>query len=185
MSRVETVYLGQARNGTRRRDGARRWRAVLALVLAVPSAPLIAQHDPRLLPAPRELVRIEAPRRFETTITFPTLRTEADRSAAREFVETMRERGIRAELGAPARGWPVALHREGSAEARDVLRRLGVPFDSAMRAEGYVLAVGADGAVIIAASDAGTFYALQTLKQLFVGSGVGTTVTPADRKSVV
>ena len=104
MMRVETMHVGQARHGARCRDGARRWCAALALVLALPSTPLIAQHDPRLLPAPRELVRSEAPRRFETTITFPTLRTEADRSAAREFVETMRERGIRAELGAPARG---------------------------------------------------------------------------------
>ena len=179
------VPSGAVERGHRRRRSmgprlvALRLARLLALALAMSGSSLAAQHDPRLLPAPRELVRVEAPRRFETTITFPTLRTDADRHAAREFVETMRERGIRAEVGSPARGWPVALHREGSAEARDILRRLGVPFDSAMRAEGYVLAVGADGAVVVAASDAGTFYALQTLKQLFVGSGTGTTVTPA------
>ena len=137
-----------------------------------------AQDAPRLLPAPRELVRVEPARPFDATITFPNLRTEADRVAAREFVDAMRERGLRAELGG-TRGWPVALHREGSAEARDVLRRLGVPFDSAMRGEGYVLAVGADGAVVVAASDAGAFYALQTLKQLFTGTGPRARVTPA------
>ncbi|MDQ8146016.1 MAG: glycoside hydrolase family 20 zincin-like fold domain-containing protein, partial [Gemmatimonadota bacterium] len=160
------VPLGAVERGHRRRRSmgprlvALRLARLLALALAMSGSSLAAQHDPRLLPAPRELVRVETPRRFEATITFPTLRTEADREAAREFVETMRERGIRAEVGSPARGWPVALHREGSAEARDILRRLGVPFDSAMRAEGYVLAVGADGAVVVAASDAGTFYAL-------------------------
>ena len=156
------------------RSSARR--AVLLALLVAGAAR--AQELPRLLPAPRELVRVEAPRPFDATITFPALRLEADRVAAREFVEAMRERGLRAELGNP-RGWPVAIHREGSAEARDVLRRLGVPFDTAMRAEGYVLAVGTDGAVVVAASDAGAFYGLQTLKQLFSGSGPRARVTPA------
>ena len=126
---------------------------------------------PRLLPAPRELVSIAAPQRFQTTIGFEGLRTDADRSAAREFVETMRERGVRAELVASGRHWPVEILRRDSREAETYLSRQRLTFDPAMEAEGYILVTSADGAHLIADSDAGVFYGLQTLKQLFSGAG--------------
>nr|MCE2803047.1 glycosyl hydrolase [Gemmatimonadota bacterium] len=128
---------------------------------------------PRLLPAPRELVSVGVPQRFQTTIGFEGLRADADRSAAREFVEAMRERGIRAELNPSGRHWSVAILRRDTREAESYLTRQRLVFDPAMEAEGYILVTTADGAHLIADSDAGVFYGLQTLKQLFAGAGDG------------
>ncbi|MFM9014614.1 MAG: hypothetical protein ACKORK_13870, partial [Gemmatimonadota bacterium] len=94
---------------------------------------------PRLLPAPRELVSVGVPQRFQTTIGFEGLRSDADRSAAREFVEAMRERGIRAELNASGRHWPVEIIRRDTREAETFLTRQRLVFDPAMAAEGYIL----------------------------------------------
>jgi hexosaminidase len=138
-----------------------------------PSAAPASDLMPRLLPAPRELVSVGAPQRFQTTIGIEGLRSDADRSAAREFVEAMRERGIRAELNASGRHWPVEIIRRDTREAETFLTRQRLVFDPAMAAEGYILLTNTDGAHLIADSDAGVFYGLQTLKQLFAGAGDG------------
>ncbi len=152
--------------------------SVLATLLAIAPRTAAAQ-GPRLIPAPRELASVEAPLRFRATITFGELADAQDRDAAREFVDAMRERGVRAELSTRDRAWPVTLHRAGTAAGDDLLARARLTFDSAMRAEGYVLVVDATGAQVVSATDEGTFYALQTLKQLFAGAGDDVTVTPA------
>ena len=128
---------------------------------------------PRLLPAPREVASAGMPQRFQSTIGFEALRGEADRSAAREFVEVMRERGVRAELAPSGRHWPVEILRRDTREAQTYLTRQRLVFDPAMEAEGYILVTTAEGATLIADSDAGVFYGLQTLKQLFAGAGEG------------
>lgn len=156
-------------------------RRAFLLALLLPAA-LVAQAPqaaPRLIPQPREIATPESPVRFRATIEFGSLPDAEDRTAAREFVESMKERGVRAELVTRDRSWPVRLHRVGSGSAKDVLASAAVTFDSAMTAEGYVLAVDERGAHVVAATDAGTFYALQTLKQLFTGAGDHVTLTPA------
>ncbi len=47
----------------------------------------------------------------------------------------------------------------------------GSEFPAEMKAEGYAIIPDGKGLAITAASDAGIFYALQTVKQLFTGSG--------------
>lgn len=47
----------------------------------------------------------------------------------------------------------------------------GTEFSTEMKAEGYAIIPDGKGLAITAASDAGIFYALQTVKQLFTGSG--------------
>ena len=149
--------------------------AILALLLPLTT---VAQA-PRLIPAPREIATPDAPQRFRATISFGTLTDPEDRVAAREFVDAMRERGVRAELSTPVRAWPVQLHRRDTPAASELLANTKLTFDSAMVAEGYVLLANERGAHIVAATDEGTFYALQTLKQLFTGAGDQVTFTPA------
>ncbi|CAA9307782.1 MAG: GH20, partial [uncultured Gemmatimonadaceae bacterium] len=63
----------------------------------------------------------------------------------------------------------VVLLRAATAAGRAALARAGASIDSAMRAEGYVLLADGGRVEVVAASAAGLFYGVQTLKQLVVG----------------
>ncbi len=153
---------------------------VLAIAMALGAVPTLAwAQSARLIPMPREVSTPAPAARFRGPIGFTALADPDDRTAAREFVDAMRERGFRAEVTPVERGWTVAIHRVGTDAAREVLTTAQLTFDDAMRDEGYVLAASERGASIVAASDAGVFYALQTLKQLFTGAGDQATLTPA------
>ncbi len=152
-------------------------RRFTALLLLCAADPLVAQ-ELRLIPAPREVVHTTSAHRFTATIAFAALLRDADRSAAEDFAEAMRERRLAVSLAPVEQAWTITLLRTGSAQASTFLRGHQLTFDSAMVVEGYVLHTDARGATIVAASDAGTFYALQTLKQLFTGAGGQAMLTP-------
>ncbi len=149
----------------------------LAFLLLVPVG--LAAQSPKLIPMPREVVHASSPHRFTASIAFAPIADVADRLAAVEFAETMQARGLRALAQSSSGAWVVTLLRQGSDAATTFLRGHQLAFDSAMVTEGYVLVTDARGATVVAASDAGTFYALQTLKQLFTGAGEGVALTPA------
>ena len=146
-----------------------------ALVLAVPSG----AQELRVIPAPREVVSAGAAIPFRSRITVAETSDPELRAVAREFTESMKERGLRAAAGKTARGWFVNLHRVASRSGRAVLDEHRIAFDSAMRDEGYVLVADARGAHVVAQSDAGIFYGLQTLKQLFTGDSAQMRLQPA------
>lgn len=133
----------------------------------------------RVVPAPREVLDADDPIRFRSVITIDQTSDPEDRAAARDFIDAMRERGFRTELGPVARGWHVERHRVGGPAAQDLLASRNLTFDPSMQAEGYILIADRRGAHVIAASEAGAFYALQTLKQLFTGQGEQATLQPA------
>jgi len=133
----------------------------------------------RVIPSPREIVDADDPIRFRGVITIDEGSDPDDRAAARDFIDAMRERGFRTELGPVARGWHVERLRIGSPVATDLLNARHLTFDDAMVAEGYVLLVDRRGAQVIAATDAGAFYGFQTLKQLFTGRGDEALLHPA------
>lgn len=148
------------------------------------AAPGAAGPSLRLIPAPREVVSSSVPVRIPSNaVTIDAGGDSSSRHMAQDFVAAMRERGLRADAGGgardEARGWHVSLHRAASRGGRDLLAAHRLTFDSTMRAEGYVLVAGARGAQVVAESDAGLFYGLQSLKQLVTGAGAATRVTPA------
>ena len=98
----------------------RRALALLALV-TLPAADVAAQAL-RLIPAPREVSTPAAPLRFRATIAFGAIPDAEDRMAARDLVDVMRERGIRAELSTNERAWTVALLHPTSDAGRQALR---------------------------------------------------------------
>lgn len=145
-------------------------RLTALLALALPAALLgqAANSAPRLLPAPRELVRETGSALFRAEIS---IAPGADAAAAAEFAESMQARGFTAAVHATPRGWHVRTLRNGSEEARRFLDAQRLRFDAAMNDEGYVLVTDTAGATIVAHSSAGVFYGLQTLKQLITGAG--------------
>lgn len=140
---------------------------------------MLSAQELRLIPAPRDVVSAGAAVSLRGRITVDPTSDPDLRAAAQDFAETMVERGARVDLGESPRGWFVNLHRVDSRAARALMATHRIAFDSAMRAEGYVLIADAAGAHIIGESDAGIFYGLQTLKQLITGAGGHTRVQPA------
>ena len=154
---------------------------LLALALLAPSTTSLGAQQPalRLIPAPRELVRSSAPVTLPAQISISPGADTADRFAATDFAERLRNRGLQASVTQAARGWHVTVARTGSATARRVLDAERLAFDPAMEAEGYVLVASNEGATVIAASAAGAFYGLQTLSQLITGAGASARLTSA------
>jgi len=141
----------------------------LAALLLAPH--LAAAQAPRLLPAPRELARHEGSALFRAQISVSPGTDAADADAARDFAESMRERGFSAAVHASARGWHVTMLRHGSEPARRFLEQARLRWDNAMNDEGYILVTDTTGATIVSNTAAGGFYGLQTLKQLITGAG--------------
>ncbi len=154
-------------------------RNALRLALLVLAPVGLTAQSPRLIPMPREIVRASSPHHFTAPIAFAPIEGAADRLAAQEFAESMQGRGFRAMAQPSGGAWTVTILRRGSDPAMTFLRGHQLAFDSAMVTEGYVLVTDARGATIVAASDVGVFYGLQTLKQLFAGAGAGASLTPA------
>lgn len=152
-------------------------RLPLLLLAALPAL-ASAQQVPRLIPAPRELVRTEAPALIRAEVTVSPGADAEDRFAAQDFAAAMRERGLTAAVTSSPRGWHVTLARTGSEPARRALSEHNLRFDKAMEDEGYVLVTGTDGATVVAHSAVGMFYGLQTLKQLITGAGQAAQLHP-------
>ncbi len=132
----------------------------------------------RVIPAPRDVRSAGALLTLDGPLIVDAGDDRGLRAAAEEFVAALRERGVRAELGG-GRGYGVRVVRAAGRTGRDLLDQHRLAFDTAMAAEGYALVADARGATIVAESDAGAFYGLQTMKQLVRGSGDAARVQPA------
>jgi hexosaminidase len=144
-------------------------RFVLSLVLLAGPGLLGAQRPLALVPQPRE---VRAARAIPLTrgIEVATPADSADAFAARDLRDALRDAGIAIAPHGSAR---VAVLRSTSPAARALLARTGVAFDPAMRDEGYAIVPDGLTLTVVAASAAGAFYGLQTVKQLVDGRGSG------------
>ena len=98
-------------------------------------------------------------------------RSEEDRFAANDMLAELREGGINSKVRGGRDRKAILIGQIGAQVIRKALseRKVTVPAD--LNEEGYVLHVGKDGVVVAGGSPAGTFYGLQTLKQLVKGEG--------------
>lgn len=134
----------------------------------------------RLVPSPREM-RPLPPLGVAQGVSISA--AAGDQLAAEDLGTTLRARGVRVGAG----GLRVTLARATSVVGREALRRAGVQLEPAMHEEGYVLVAGCAARVasdcarvdVVAESDAGVFYGVQTLKQLLDGSGQGARILGA------
>jgi len=94
----------------------------------------------------------------------------ADRFAARDLTEALRERGIRIAPAATA-SIRVTLLRSTGTQARRLLAANRIVFTDSMAAEGYAAVHQGRRLYVIGASSAGVFYGAQTIKQLVIGRG--------------
>ncbi len=163
-------------------------RAALLLFLCCISA-LVLARDTRAQQAPAptkssDLIQIiPAPKSLkQTSEDFPLGRgarvvladqkSDDDRFAAQDFADDLKETaGVTLKVGTGGGKRQILVGPLSNERVRRAVERAGVDVPADLNEEGYVLAATADLVVVAGRSAAGTFYGLQTLKQLVRGEG--------------
>lgn len=148
------------------------WLVLLALVLFAGRA--ASQPPPlQIIPRPKQATatgdRFALDRRVRVVVADP--RAEDDRFAAEDFIEDVQATaGLHLSLGGRGRR-TILLGPLDNERVRAALARQQVQAPPELNEEGYVLVVSPDEVVVAGRSAAGTFYGVQTLKQLVRGEG--------------
>ena len=98
-------------------------------------------------------------------------RSTEDRFAAADFIDDVKEEGISLKVSGGRDRKAILIGVIRSRVMQKALHAAKVGAPSNLNEEGYVLHAGPDGVIVAGASAAGTFYGLQTLKQLVRGAG--------------
>jgi hypothetical protein len=127
----------------------------------------------RLIPQPKQLKPTGETFRLtrEVRLALADARDADDRHAADDFIDDVRETagGLVLSVGRPRSRRTILIGALHLAPVRDALKRASLSAPPDLNAEGYVLSVKADEIVVAGKTAAGTFYGLQTLKQLVRG----------------
>ncbi|HEY9284612.1 MAG TPA: beta-N-acetylhexosaminidase [Pyrinomonadaceae bacterium] len=158
--------------------------AALLLLLAAAAAAQTTQPAPQaqqptnadvqVIPRPKQLTLaggdFELTRRTRLALADP--RSADDRFAAEDFVEDVRQTAdLTLRVGGRRDRDAILVGAIEHPAVRSALQRAGLDAPANLNEEGYVLAVGRREIVVAGKSPAGTFYGLQTLKQLVRGEG--------------
>jgi hexosaminidase len=132
----------------------------------------------RLIPQPRQIVLKQD--RFQLSsnisnnnrIVLADPRSEDDRFAATDFVNDLQETArLAMRIGGSRTRHSILIGSVDLPGVQAGLKRFGISTPANLDPEGYVLAVNANEVLVAGKSTAGTFYGLQTLKQLVRGEG--------------
>lgn len=126
-------------------------------------------HAVQVIPAPKSLKVTGDDFRLvqDTRIVLADSKSEDDRFAAQDFADEMKETvGRTLRIGSGGGKQRILVGPLSHKRVRASLEQLDVDVPADLNEEGYVLAVSPDLIVVAGRSAAGTFYGLQTLKQL-------------------
>jgi len=152
---------------------------VLLFLVVISYSVAIAQRQPdddfvQLIPQPRQIVLKSD--RFQLSsndrIVLADPRSEDDRFAATDFVNDLQETAkLAMRIGGSRTRHSILIGNIDLPGVQAGLKRFGISTPANLDPEGYVLAVNANEVLLAGKSAAGTFYGLQTLKQLVRGDG--------------
>ncbi len=123
-----------------------------------------------LIPMPREIHETGDKSLAHGIGIFMLGKNPDDAFAVQDLSSALKERGIDARAGRNG-GIRVMLLRLETKKAKEILARTHITFDHAMQEEGYVLVSEGNVTYDIAATGAGIYYGVQTIKQLIDGRG--------------
>jgi hypothetical protein len=129
----------------------------------------------QIIPAPKQIQISEVAFVIgrETRIVLADGKSVEDRFAAQDFVDDVKQTAdVSLRLGGNARR-EILIGQIDLPRVQQALKRAGVDPGQKLTDEGYVVAVSADEVVVAGKTSTGTFYGLQTLKQLVRGAGAG------------
>src|SRR5437773_7136480 len=149
-----------------------RQAAILgALAFACPGASAQTPNV-QIIPAPKQLTASEG--KFDTGLdTHMALadpQSAEDRFAAQDFIDDVKQTaGVTVRLGGSGARREILIGRIDLPRIQQALKRAAVDSGRQLSDEGYVLSVALHEVVVAGKTTAGTFYGLQTLKQLVRG----------------
>ena len=133
-----------------------------------------ADETVQVIPAPRSLERTgeDFPLTKGARVVLADPKSEEDRFAAQDFIDDMRETaGVELRFGSGGGKDRILVGLLSTPRVREAVERSHADAPQDLSEEGYVLAADARGVVVAGRTAAGTFYGLQTLKQLVRGEG--------------
>lgn len=127
----------------------------------------------RIIPAPKQITENEG--RFalspEVRIALADGKSAEDRFAAQDFVDDVKQTaGVNLRFGNSGRRL-ILVGLIDSPKIQQALKRAGAGSDQQLTNEGYILFAGSNEVIVAGKTSTGTFYGLQTLKQLVRGDG--------------
>jgi hexosaminidase len=128
----------------------------------------------QVIPRPRSLTKTgeDFPLTRDARVVLADSKSEEDRFAAQDFIDDVRETaGVALRFGSGGGRNRILVGPLSSTRVREALEGASASVPQDLGEEGYVLASGARGVVVAGRTAAGTFYGLQTLKQLVRGEG--------------
>jgi hexosaminidase len=144
--------------------------------------PATVSNSIQVIPAPKSVERLAEDFRLArgARVVLADAKSEDDRFAAQDFADDLKETaGVALKVGAGGGKRQILVGPLSHKRVRAAVERAGVTVPADLGEEGYVLAVTPDLVVVAGRSAAGTFYGLQTLKQLVRGDGEGAFVQGA------
>lgn len=141
-------------------------RSLIAILVSL-LLPIIAaaQTHPRLVPYPQQLQLSTGTLTLPATLSI-RIEDPEDRFAADTLIQELSQIDhVQATVQSQSAA-PILLARSNSAQGQQILQAAGIKLPASAQAEGYALIVTPQQASIVAASGAGIFYGVQTLRQL-------------------
>jgi hexosaminidase len=147
---------------------------LLAVCALTPKAQTATPANAQIIPAPKSLTQAGAGFNVsrDVRVVLADAKSEDDRFAAQDFADDLRETaGVALRVGTGGGKRQILVGALSLPRVRAAVEKAGVRVPADLNEEGYVLAVTPNLVVVAGASAAGTFYGLQTLKQLVRGEG--------------
>ena len=157
---------------------ARRLILLIAIVSALLSICRVAaaqQPTVQIIPAPKSIMAGSGSFMIErrTRIVLADSTSAEDRFAAQDFVDDLQATtNVSVSLGKGSRH-DIIVGQIDLPPIAEALKRNGVSAPASLTEEGYVIVASPDQVIVGGKTSAGTFYGLQTLKQLIRGEGAG------------
>ena len=149
------------------------------ILCVIVSAFVLAEAQPatvQIIPAPKQLTQSEG--RFdlrpEARLVLADSKSVDDHFAAQDFIDDVKQAaGVNLKFAGNSVRHEILIGQIDLPRIQQALKRAGADPGQQLADEGYVLVVGVNEVVVAGKTPTGTFYGLQTLKQLVRGEGAG------------
>ncbi|HEY3104027.1 MAG TPA: glycoside hydrolase family 20 zincin-like fold domain-containing protein [Pyrinomonadaceae bacterium] len=150
-------------------------RAAIVLVLALACSSAAAQAPAiQIIPAPKtiEVGSGSFPINSRVRVVLADRKSSEDRFAAQDFIDDLKTTAdVTLSIGKTGSRRDIIIGRLDVPALAESLRRSGVTVPANLTDEGYVLFANTERVIVAGKTETGTFYGVQTLKQLVRGEG--------------
>src|ERR1700738_4628279 len=151
------------------------FRAAIVCAFACTCAHVVAQSTSlQIIPAPKQVYTSEAGFGIgrDAHIMLADGKSVDDRFAAQDFVDDVKQAaGVNLKFGRGGSRGEILIGLIDLPKVRQALKPTGIDLSQKLTDEGYFLTVSENQVVVAGKTATGTFYGLQTLKQMVRGEG--------------